>query len=510
MLVNLVDRARWPWPAQRDVVWLPEPAWRQAGVIALGGRMYHVGADCIVNRAIDEPAREPFEGMRGGKLVLRSGKTQVTLRIERSLGEADKDAKNFHTRELARLGLKPAKESLNLRLEGLDQLVEPHKSLAFLRNVLAARFRELSAAKTKDPGPGRRWRNGLVERWRLNEEGKGTHPPPRFHTRQLSDLPTLGFLHPDKNGKLAPTALQRSGFDWRVHRDEDTAHRKLLGDFVAGLVTPLPRLPRGARSTLRLDDTFGRDGLDDHDAIDLGSWIELTPGNFGYWPAGTPVRCPHQDGKPWRRPRQGARSWIVEVTSPAYEPYCLRVLLAAYHLSDDDPPRLAAVEPGQPGGGWTSSEPLMRALGVPKGNHLHLEVLGIYETAPRRRALFLRLMVQTMLDIELTKCRWDSVSGKAAPEPFSLPPLLARPGVRESGLAHELAMTMPWFGGPLTPNGRATVRGLGFTIHLDGLNGSRPRFRLVPPRGTKLPIPARLRALCRELLVPAASYHRPK
>jgi hypothetical protein len=152
---------------------------------------------------------------------------------------------------------------------------------------------------------------------------------------------------------------------------------ELLARFLAELRWPLPDWP-GLQRFAGEDDRFARHGYFQHLAVDLGSRLVDENGDFHVLPAWTMTQPAHAE----LRHHAGA------VTVRGSD-HLLRVGLASHHVdADDQLGRLGRLEPFAPDlplGGWRTSDPYLRLLGAPKGNHVHLVVRGLFEDQPERR-----------------------------------------------------------------------------------------------------------------------------
>lgn len=454
LVLDLCSRVRWPFALRADTVALAVPG--DVGLrppsLTLGSWLYHVGADAPLHLRAGTSVRLPFRGLEPDpekpgryRLPLLAGPRRVVLdlRLEGVEGRAGdlrlatdppqrcipRAAPRWQAELLHRFtaqGYEPG-PALRIVFENIDELLgsAPPASALFrlLDGVLLPRFRAASAARAPDPGPGLRGREGLVARRRaLLEQGRLPAPPRRFHSAELEDLPELGFFEAGRRVAIGDPGAHRPGERQRA------AHEAMLAEFLAGLRWPLPD-PSGSERVLRPDDTWNRGGLEAHRALDLGSSLLLPGGSLTAWPAGTPVGAPHVAARTWRRPRSGARSWVVELEREGFR---LRVLLCLYHLTEAEPARLAGYR-GK--GGWRSSDPLFRCLGLAKGNHAHLEILGLYPDAPRRRELLWTWHLPAVL----------RRAPSSAP-PWSGPPsplVLDRPAARLTHFLYQVGRAAP-------------------------------------------------------------------
>ncbi|MFQ5504698.1 MAG: hypothetical protein ACE5F1_07880 [Planctomycetota bacterium] len=464
-LRELIARARWPFPAAPDTVALFSAADVELAPprLHLGGKLYQVGIDCMLHLPAGTPVELPFDGMEAlGARRYRLELGTATLELELSglaaarrclapsvpgtfgrspfdRGEGAPAWLECCEKELRDLGYRSGPE-LRIEFRGLERLFDkepsPRQIFDLIWNLLIPEFRARSARWTEDPGPGLRGREALLRRIQAAKEKRPGRA--RFHSDELAGLPPLGFLVRGQNGSFEASRLQRCGFDGQRFPRESAVHRLLLEKLLNGLVWPLPEPGKGAERVLRPDDGWQRSGLvASHRAIDLGSMVLLEAGTAGYWPAGTPVCAPHALADPIEIERKDGRAFLVELTQA---PYLLRLLFVLYHLEErNGAMRLAAFASGTPHG-WRSSEPLFRLLGLPKGNHVHIELVGLYPGAPAEQALFFAL------DLRTAFMRAPSgVTQAAAPRAFiaATLPAMQRPGVLLGRLLHRAAAALP-------------------------------------------------------------------
>jgi hypothetical protein len=529
-LLDLLAKARWPFPLRDDVVSLATSG--DAGVqpprLHLGGFLYHTGTDTVLTLPAGTPWILPFDGLwpvagEPGRFRLtlrhRSGELEIGLRLsggsvapqgnrlDAVAPAAPADASEpvwlaCAGREMSHLGYQRGPH-LRLEFDGLEALLPPGAgklaAWSLLWDVLLPRFRALSAGRTRDPGPDLRGRDGLAARRRLLREGDLPPAPRTRRCEDLPDLPQLGFLVADDAAGWRVSALQHAGFDAERFAAEDRTHRRLLDRLLAGLRWPLPAEPRGSTRALRPDDAWDRHGLQDHDGLDLGSLVWLEDGRLAGWPAATVLGTPHSAAKPYPTPPAAGRAWIVEVDDP---PWRLRVLFFLHHVSISGEPALRPLDPKETLGGWRTSDPLLRCLGWPKGNHAHLEVVGIYRGHASRKRAFATGRFMPAL------CAAPASGPPADPLPLGIAVAPEdRPGVGMGLLLHGLAAGVPrlpglvWRGGELEllhetrlpadgrwqrqPSGvrfRSQVAaGVALIVDLDG-NTSPNELRLQPGR----------------------------
>jgi len=411
LTAELLARVRWPLAVESDVVAFFDPS--DVAVdparIRLGGRLYQVGVDSVFHARAGASVTVPFAGAKHDEddpdlLGVSLGGGKVALRIHVSGWRRADSGWQLAPHEpileppcpeLPRWSQALAKEvtalgytsgpRLELRFDGLEQLFsgQPSKAqiAALLWNVIVPRFRRESARKVVDPGPGLRGRERLLDRTRKREDGWRPVGHRPFHSSQLRGLPPLGFFV-RQDGHETVSELQRSGFDELKHAGEARIHERLLSRFLAGLRWPLPDPGPGFVRMHRPDDSWQRHGLEEHRAIDLGATL-WRAGKLFVWPVGTPVARPHAEATPTKVARTDCRPWLVELTEGRYT---LRVMMLLYHLDRDG--RLSGLGTGA--SGWRSADPWFRVLGIRKGNHTHLEVLGLFPGAPARERLFVR------------------------------------------------------------------------------------------------------------------------
>ena len=490
---SLLAAVRWPLPLHDDVTWLaaPDDVSIEPASILLGARLWHTRAEAAFSARAGCRVALPFAGMRpidlarsrfelalgpAGRDLGPDARARRTLRLRlegvdisaagamrlrtagkpkpAAQGRGDLSPVERQLRvELASLGIARG-PALRVVFENLDDFVDAEHTRAFLWNELAARFREAASAKVIDPGPGRRGRQGLLLGPRR------TPKPRRFDTRLWRDRPrAIGLLQRTTNGKLTPSKLAKSGYDGRAQPREAAIHARLIERFVEGLRWPLA--PTRATTFFRADDRWSRHGLEEHRALDIGAGNWSPERGFLAWPTGALIKPPHAACASAQRQLVRAPSDSAWVLDFAEGDYVLRVVVAAYHLqhaparpaldSEDSGKgqRLAlrGVHGAKHAAGWSSADPLWRALGYPKSNHLHLEVLGIFEGAEARQREFFERHLPTAL---LERAR---EAAKARPEAALVPlPRLDAATRTLDALLTKAARKMPRIPG-LGPNG---------------------------------------------------------
>ena len=477
--LELLSRVQYPFATRAEHVLMTSAGdvRNEARTIQLGGRIYHLGVDCVLHLDAGERIRLPFRGMteRGGErgsfeLRLGNGRFRLLIKLGgfdlRKTGyrlaavtQREKSPGRKHElepavprwlrlldKELAQLGYEEG-PALSIQFENLEDLLENGNRRArylFLKDLLLPAFRKESARLSPDPGPGRRGREAFLKRRREARKNRSKHKPgaKTFHAEDLAGLPLLGFLKRTGESEFAVTQLQRAFFATKDNPAEEKLHARLLTDFLTGLRWPLPKA-RDAERVIRPDDSYMRHGLAeegdlDHPALDLGSMLLRQDHSFAYWPAGTPVGRPHVHATPYQvsdlnSARPGMQMWLVELKK---DMYLLRSIIVLSHVLGGESHELEGLQDGEL---WRSSDPLLRCLGYPKGNHVHVEVLGIYAGAPARRALFYRMRLQqSFLAARSSLTAMAPVlmfqKGKA---------VLERAGVRLSLLLHRSTVLLP-------------------------------------------------------------------
>jgi len=378
--VALIARCRWPWPPIRGLCWAarPEDADPDSLALSVGGILYDRGLDVPIPMPEGLRARLPLDGFRP------EGAGKGTLQGTVPLGNLESPV----VLEGFRNGT--ASRRIRLRLSNPSDLLFPGEAhdakarRALLWRVLAPPFRRGSALLAKDPGPGLRGR----EHWKDRRTPRKAPPPRSFRTRDLAGLPLLGFLVRTKEG-WKETRLQKRGYPGRLDKElrkEAAAFEALLAAFLDGLRWPLP-VAEGMRPVFLPDDLLDRHGMGEHPGLDLGGLYLDGRNRPHVLRDGVPLRPPHVRARPWRRPRDDGEAWVVECRRG---PHLLRVLMALYHLRDENPPRLDEGPIHDSTGSWfRASDPWRRMQGVPKGPHLHLEILGLFPTSREMEACFL-------------------------------------------------------------------------------------------------------------------------
>lgn len=366
LLMELVARVQWPLPAEKDLLLLarPEDVDPRGRSLRLGPWLWNRRWKFALPMRLPRRMESPFRGARldadgRGQIRLGPDRLPFGFRLVRS-----QDSKRLWPSQT-----QPG-PCLILHLDSLAKLLpDAVARRRFVRDLLLPAFRTTSATSAPDPRPVR----------------------PRFHSRELRGLPLLGFLHEDPQGHLTPSALQASGFRSVKHKSEWRIYRRLLQDLLSGIRWPLPDPPEGRSARrIRPDDSYNRDGLEDHAALDLGS-LSDKDGRPRVWPAGTPVASPLAQARAYKISRSDGRAWIHETRRGRYR---LRLLVALYHV-DRVGNHLALARPAQ--GGFERSDPWAVFRGWPKGPHCHLEIVGIAPGNPEREAFFVRHALQPTL-----------------------------------------------------------------------------------------------------------------
>ncbi|MCB9916930.1 MAG: hypothetical protein H6832_00840 [Planctomycetes bacterium] len=420
LLLDLLECVEWPFETRTDTIWLQSPAdhARDGATLAVGARLFETRAEIAIPNTENHARGLPFRGLQ---LSDSGGETRGILRLEPRVAEGLLPRACFDLQvRLASSRIAPENgdpieralvarghergRSLVLHFDNLDELL-PNADLraAFVSGPLAARFVEASAARTTDPGPTRRGRSALL----AGAQQRDTRPPRVWHSRERAPA-GLG-LH---------TQIRDTG-------RREAIYEALLADFLDGLCWPLPRAHGDARECFRLDDLPSRGGLDDHDALDCGALVS-TDGRPLAWPHGTKVRPPHRLARRVESLRDRSIAWRVDVQRGADT---LSVWIGSYHV-DPTTRSLMAYGNGEDAWGWRSSAPAWRALGLPKGNHVHLEILGLHEHTGTAQ-LLLTTWVRTAL--------FRTARAAAQARPADLAPVQAPPNL--DPLGDDLART---------------------------------------------------------------------
>jgi hypothetical protein len=295
---------------------------------------------------------------------------------------------------LAELGYLPGPHLL-LRIEGLfpDDEDGRRRFEEFARARLLPALARAPSPRPAErpprwPAPSERTLRGYVEAERRSRPPVPPEPPA---------APDLGFF------------VVAGGRERRVAQ-RGPVFERLLRRLLDGLRWPLPEAP-GLSRFAGGDDGFGRDDYFEHRALDLGSRMRDASGAFFVWPAGTPVFPLHVELK--------GLSGKIETIEGDHR---LRVSVAAHHVragagKDGSIGSLEPFDASIPLGGWRTSDPYLRLLGVPKGNHLHVVLRGLREEEgiDARRGI----MKETVLPAWL---RAPCASPHASSVPIPVPP----------------------------------------------------------------------------------------
>ena len=265
----------------------------------------------------------------------------------------------------------------------------------WIEDILLPHLVRQSARLALDPGPGRRGLEGLPKRCKPQQ-----HQLPSFLSRKARDLPQFGFFERRKGGEWEQALLEQKGFPLRfpnpkrqsqkwnplVMEQQWSAYEQLLQDLLQQLRWPLPKLPPQWGRVFLPDDGMDRGGIEVHEALDLGALSRRQDGRLGVWPEGVPVFSPLPKAKAIRAPRRDGIGFSLRLTRGGYR---LEVLIFLYHLAPKGRPRLEGFSPQAPLLGWARRDPSARIAGLPKGNHLHLELVGPFRGKPNLLRLFI-------------------------------------------------------------------------------------------------------------------------
>ncbi len=268
---------------------------------------------------------------------------------------------------------------------------------SWIEDILLPHLVRQSARLAPDPGPGRRGIEGLPSRSLPGGDLPNKLTP--FLSREAPQLPPYGFFERGEDGKWKPSLLEKKGFplrfkpnnretpDWtpKTMEQQWSAYEQLLQDLLHQMRWPLPKLPPQWVRRFLPDDGIDRGGIEAHEALDLGALSQRRDGRLGVWPEGVQVFSPLHKAEPIRAPRKDGRGFRLRLTRG---PFRLVVLAFIYHLAPEGRPRLEGFSPGAPLLGWVRRNPSARLAGLPKGNHLHLELLGPYRGKPDLLRLF--------------------------------------------------------------------------------------------------------------------------
>ncbi|GEM_PF-4694715 len=274
----------------------------------------------------------------------------------------------------------------------------------WVEDLLLPHLVQRSAALAPDPGPKKRGLEGLAQRGSKQEMGQ-VHLRP-FLTRKVQNLPPFGFFEKKANGAWVQARLETWGFPLEFQSTQQKkapwtskplekqkllekqwkGYEQLLQKLLNHLRWPLPKLPPGWKRIMLPDDGPDRGGLEEHEALDLGALSLHKDGRLGVWPEGTPVFPPFSEGKKIPAPRQDGRGYGLQLTQGKYR---LKVLAFLYHLAPNGKPRLEGFSTRAPLLGWERRDPSARLAGLPKGNHVHLELLGPFRGREDLLKLFL-------------------------------------------------------------------------------------------------------------------------
>jgi hypothetical protein len=221
-----------------------------------------------------------------------------------------------------------------------------------------------------------------------------------------------GFFYTDESGNEYRTGYEESGWDEALSPDEARTHAALLDRFVDGLQWPL-RCEGAYEPFIASDDEPLRpDSPVPHLGLDLGSrLLHSSTGTAAFHVAGTNVYPLYRGGEiafrravslrePGPRGAPARREYAVlqEVTFREAG-YVLRIHLAYEHVRPYEPTGLDVADPpastytvsgdeavgglvparhGLVTGGWVTSDPLLRAGRIRKGNHVHVGIGGIF------------------------------------------------------------------------------------------------------------------------------------
>nr|HMQ21578.1 hypothetical protein [Planctomycetota bacterium] len=333
---------------------------------ALGARLFETRAE-VVFRQREAATRAPFRALEtkeaagSAHAVLRlggqvEGSVGFVLRLRFRSSSAAPNPGDGIERALVARGHERGR-GLVIDFDNLDELLpDADERHAFVAGPLAARFAAASATRTVDPGPTLRGRAAFL---RSATDANKRAAPRVWHSRE---------------GRPSGLGLQTTIVD---AQQRESLHMALADEFLAGIEWPLPAAPEGLDSLFRVDDLPTRGGLHEHDALDCGALISREDARLHSWPSGTEIRAPHRSAMRVAALREASIAWRVNIRRGDA---CLALWIGASHV-DPRPRSLRGYNGSDDPWGWESAAPAMRALGVPKGNHLHLEVLGLHEDA---------------------------------------------------------------------------------------------------------------------------------
>jgi hypothetical protein len=267
------------------------------------------------------------------------------------------------------------------------------------------------------------WRTGIVrpiepsDRGTLWRAGRDTASRPaiavdetpagaiRAHARAEPESSTSGFFHVDGQGTERRTAYELSGWDDARHPEEARVHRLLLERFLEGLQWPLQR-EAGYEPYFATDDEPLRPSSSvPHLGLDVGArLLHRDTWSIAFHAAGAPVYPMWRGGtvsidtiRTLRDEQPALRIEpfrILQEIELREDRHLLRVHIAYEHVrpakaGEQPPERVTGSEPigaleafseGTPGGGWQTSDPVLAAHGLAKGNHVHVGIGGIYRS----------------------------------------------------------------------------------------------------------------------------------
>lgn len=466
LLIELLDRVRWPLRPQTDILWMVSPGDFDADgkSLALGARLWEARAEFVVQPAPQDRVSACLDGAvsldsdsarrTARRFTLRLGaddETPFDLRFVVRIDAVAPQPMHFVERQLVARGYRRA-AAVVVEFDNLHELFsDPSLQRAFVAGPLAARFRAASAARTTDPGPTRRGRDAWLE-------SKGVDRRPRriWHSREKRPA-GLGF------------------FSTSTDVDErERARYALLQEFVDGIRWPLPNAGADWLPFFRSDDLPGRLGLEMHDAIDCGA-LRSDDGKLGSYRAGTKLTALHDRARSVEALRSGSRAWRIDLLARGHR---LSLWVGAYHLTASG--GLAGWNGSTAPASWRTADPALRALGWPKGNHVHIEILGAFEDEARTR-LWLGTQLRTAL--ERAAGRSNQSEGTADDSDLAVIEISNDAAARKAAVLSrrlsEIAAAIPRLDRVCLIPGSAPTR---------DRPGTADRFEL---RGPPLPLPAR-------------------
>jgi hypothetical protein len=224
------------------------------------------------------------------------------------------------------------------------------------------------------------------------------------------ELETSGFFYVGESGVETRTAFEEGGFDEARHGPESIIYRLLLDRFLDGAQWPFRR--QGAYDPVIAtdDEPFRPHSAIPHRGLDLGArLVHVSTGSIAFHVPGTYVFPLYRGGTLFKdasvvlRDEAGGRGApprtrlypLLQEIELFDSGFVLRLHIAYEHAGrgalggeatglpiDGSEPigDLESFDARSPAGGWATSDPVLRAAGLLKGNHLHVGIGGIYRS----------------------------------------------------------------------------------------------------------------------------------